>query len=43
MNVTTIECLLANKMIMTCHIRHIFTPINETIKNNLSHATICQM
>ena len=40
-NVTTIKCLQANKMIMTHHVRHIFMPINQTIKNNLSHATIC--
>ena len=25
---------------MTCHVRHVFTPIKQTIKNNLSHATI---
>ena len=32
MNVTTVKCLLANLMTMTCHMRHIFMPIDETIK-----------
>ena len=41
MNVTTVKCSLANKMITTCHVRHIFMLVNKTIKNNLSHATIC--
>ena len=42
MNVTTVKHLRANQTIMTCHMRHIFTPINQTIKYiNLSHATIC--
>ena len=27
--------------IKTCHMRHIFMPINQTIKNNLPHVTIC--
>ena len=39
MNATTIKCLLANEMITTCHVRHIVMPIDDTIKNNLSHAT----
>ena len=41
MNATTVKCLLANEMIMTCHVRHVFMPVDETIKNNLSHVTIC--
>ena len=43
MNATTVKHLLANQITMTHHERHISTPINETIKNNLSHTTICQM
>ena len=41
MNATTIKHSLANEMTMTCHMRHIFVPIDETIKTNLSQATIC--
>ena len=41
MNAPTTKHLLANETIMTCHVRHIFTPVNETIKNNLSHTTTC--
>ena len=41
MNTTTMKHSLANKMITTHHVRHIFTPVNETIKNNLSHTTTC--
>ena len=46
MNATTIKHLLDNQMTTTHHVRHIFTPINETIKklfsacNNLLNATI---
>ena len=29
---TTIKCSLANEIITTCHVRRIFTPIDETIK-----------
>ena len=32
MNATTVKYLLANETITTCHVRHIFMPINETIK-----------
>ena len=31
-NVTTVKHLLANEMSMTHHMRHIFMPIDETIK-----------
>ena len=41
MNATTIKCLQANQMIAAHHMRHIFMPVNQTIKNILSHATIC--
>ena len=46
MNATTVKCLLANEMTTTHHMRHIFTPVDETIKesfishNNLLNATI---
>ena len=32
MNMTTIKCLFANEMITICHVRHIFAPVDETIK-----------
>ena len=41
MDVTTIKHFQANQMIMTCLMRHIVMPIDQTKKNNLSHATIC--
>ena len=41
MDVTTIKHSLANEMMMTHHMRYIFTPVNETIENILSPATIC--
>ena len=41
MNVTAVKHSQANQMITTCHMRHMFMPIDETIKKNLSHATIC--
>ena len=37
MNTTTIKHLLANEMIMTCHMRHILCPLTKLLKNNLSH------
>ena len=46
MNATTIKCLLANETITTHHVRHIFTPVDETVKkyffscNNLLNVTI---
>ena len=40
-NMTTVKCLLANEMTMTHHMRHIFMPLNKTLKNNLSQTTIC--
>ena len=46
MNVTTVKHSLANETITAHHMRHIFTPINETIKklfitcNNLLNITI---
>ena len=40
-NVSTIKHLQANQMIATHHVRHIFMPVNQTFKNNLSHTTIC--
>ena len=46
MNATTVKCSLANKTITTHHMRHIFAPIDETIKkyfiscNNLLNVTI---
>ena len=43
MNVNTVKCLQANEMITTCHMRHIFMPINQTNRNYSSHATICEM
>ena len=27
--------------IVTHHMKHVFTPVNQTIKNNLPHITIC--
>ena len=46
-NMTTIKCSCANKMIMTCHVRPIFIPIDQTNKklfiscnNNLLNVTI---
>ena len=30
--VTTVKCLLANEMIMTCHVRHVLMSIDQTIK-----------
>ena len=41
MNATTVKCSLANQMTTTHHVRHVFMPIDKTIKNNLSHAAIC--
>ena len=41
MNMTTIKCSLANEMITTHHVRHIFMPVDKTIKNYLSQTTIC--
>ena len=32
MNVTTIKHLLANETITTCHMRHIFMPVNKIKK-----------
>ena len=32
MNVTTAKCLLANETIITHHVRHIFMPVDKTIK-----------
>ena len=32
MNTTAVRHLHANKMIVTCHIRHIFMPIDQNIK-----------
>ena len=29
---TTVKCSQANQTITTCHMRHIFTPIDQTIK-----------
>ena len=41
MNVTTIKHLQANNMIMTCHVRHIFMPIDQTIeKLFISHSNL---
>ena len=46
MNMTTIKCSQANEMITTHHVRHIFTPINQTNKelfiscNNLLNVAI---
>ena len=43
---TTVKCLLANKMTMPHHVRHSFAPFDKTIKklliscNNLLNATI---
>ena len=31
------EMSMSQQNIMTCHMRHIFMPINQTIKINLSH------
>ena len=30
-------------MSQTCHMRHIITPDNQTIKNNFGRETACQM
>ena len=46
MNMTTVKCLQANEMITTCHMRHIFMPIDQTDEklfiscNNLLNVTI---
>ena len=32
MNMTMVKHLQANEMITTCHVRHIFMPIDQTIK-----------
>ena len=43
MNVIATRRSQANKTsqhIVTCQVRHIFTPIDQTIKKRLSHATI---
>ena len=40
-NATTIQCLSANEMNATHHMRHIFTLIDQIMKNYSSHATIC--
>ena len=43
MNTNTARCLQANETsqhFMTCHVRHIFTPDDETIKNNLPYDNI---
>ena len=46
MNMTTIKHLQANETIATCHVRHIFTPVNQSNKklfiscNNLLNVTI---
>ena len=46
MNMTAIKCSLANEVITTNPVRHIFMPINKTIKkyfishNNLLNVTI---
>ena len=44
MNVIHVRHLQANETsrhIVTHHVRHIFTPVNQTIKNNLPHITLC--
>ena len=41
MNTTTVKHSQVSQTITTCHVRHIFMPIDQTIKNNLHHATIC--
>ena len=46
MNLTTVKCSQANQTIATHHMRHIFTPMDQTIKkyyiscNNLLYVTI---
>ena len=46
MNMTIVKCLQANEMITTCHVRHIFMPIDQTDEklfiscNNLLNVTI---
>ena len=46
MNATTVKCSRANQVIVTCHIRQIFMPVDQTIKklfiscNNLLNVTI---
>ena len=32
---------MSQQIIMTHDVRRIFMPVDQTIKNNLSHATIC--
>ena len=44
MNAIAMRYLQANETsqhIKTCHMRHIFMPIDQTIKKNLPHVTIC--
>ena len=44
MNTIAVRCLQAKETsqhIVTCYIRHIFMPVDETIKNNFPHVTIC--
>ena len=36
-NATTIKCLQTNQMIVTCHMRHIFMPIDQTIILKTKH------
>ena len=44
MNTIVVRHLQANETsqhIKTCHMRHIFMPGDQTIKNNLAHIAIC--
>ena len=44
MNAIAVRHSQANKTsqhIKTCHMRHIFVPVDQTIKINLPHVTIC--
>ena len=44
MKATTARHSRANETsqhVKKCHVRHIFTPVDETIKINVPHVTIC--
>ena len=38
-NVTTVKCSQANQTVATCHVRHIFKPVNQTIRKPFISST----